>query len=73
MPSDRSTWQFKIPTLPKRVYVFVKEFSESEDVSYWHLILMAIRLLSRLPEEERATLKAEILKKYPYPGSESCR
>ncbi len=73
MAAPRPAWQFSIPTLPKSVYTFVKEFGEDEEVSHWHTVLIALLVLARLPAEQRESVKAEILKKFPYPGARSCR
>ncbi len=73
MAGPAKQWQFSIPSLPKQVYSFVKEFGAEEEVSSWHLILMALLLLARLPTDQREALKGEITKKFPYPGSKSCR
>ena len=66
-------YQFSIPNLPKRTYLYVKELSEIHEVTFWHVMLMALKALSHLSEEQQALLKVEIVKKYPYPGSPSCR
>lgn len=71
--AEPKRWQFAVPSLPKKVYSFVQEFSGDEGVSYWHTVLMGLLLLARLPTEDREALKEEVTKKFPYPGSKSCR
>lgn len=71
---DKRAFQFAIPSLPKRTYRFLKEeICAVHEVSPWHAVLMALKALSNLSEEEREAIKAEMVKKYPYPGSMSCR
>lgn len=72
MPA-REPFQFKVPSLPKNVYDFVRQTSEATGVSHWHVLLMSLRLLSQLEPEARDVLRDSIVSRYPYPGAPSCR
>ena len=74
VPKEFKPYQFSIPTLPKRTYTYLKEdICAAHDVTPWHAVLMALKALSNLDEAQQRSIRDEMLKKYPYPGSPSCR
>lgn len=69
----RPTYSFTIPSLPKPAYLFAKELMDEHTVSDWHVVLMGLRALKKLPPAKRRAIRDSIVADYPYPGAPACR